>query len=449
MNEEIKENTETQEEKVVETAEADVEVTQEPSEKKTESESGSEEESESANGKSSGSSGYVKGVLTGCLIMSLIFLIVVLVYTGVLRGRSKKAATLFDSYSIMKLSALNNIMDKIYYEDVSIEDKRNGMYKGLIQSSGDPYSTYYSAEDLTKFKEDYDGVFGGIGASVSYDYDVGSCYVVEVVEGSPAEKAGVEPGDYFLSVNGESSHEKTSSELVKEIRGEIGTDVDVSFMRDGKQIDVTLTRAQIESQTVSYEKVENEDIAYIRISSFDAVTPKNFKDALASAKNDNVKGIVFDLRGNPGGSLAAVVEILGEMCPQGVVVYTEDKYGNRKDYTSDGNNTYNYPTVVLVDKGSASCSEIFAGALKDLNVATVMGTTTYGKGIVQTVYPLADGSAVKLTNSKYFTPCGKNFHGVGIDPNVEVYFDSKKYLEDRTDNQYEAAIEYVKKEINK
>lgn len=397
----------------------------------------------------SNKTGFVRGVLTGCLIMSVVFLIIVLGYNIRLRSQAKKAASLLDMNSIVKLNTLSYLLDEYYYEDVSVEDERNGMFKGLIRSTGDPYGDYYTEEDLLKFQQDYDGVFGGIGATVTYDSTAGYCYVVEVVPDSPAAKADVRPGDYFMTVAGVNAHEKSSSELVEIIRGDVGTDVDISFMRDGKQIDLTLTRDLIETLQVTYEKVEDEDIAYISVSGFDAVTPKQFKDALNEAESDGVKGVIFDLRGNPGGNVAAVVEMLGELCPKGIVVYTEDKHGNRQDFLSEGNNTYNYPTVVLVDRSSASCSEIFAGALKDLNIATLMGTKTYGKGIVQNVKPLNDGTAVKLTVAKYYTPNGTNFHGVGIEPDEKVEFDGAAYLKDGTDNQREAAIEFIKKQIDK
>lgn len=392
-------------------------------------------------------SSFIKGTVFGALFVLLLCLLLIVGNSIFKRIQSRKFVSLMDYDSISKLNTLNYMLNEYYYEDVPVDDRQDGIFKGLIRSTGDPYGDYYTPEEVIKFQQDYDGIFGGIGATVSYDTSVGYCYVVEVIEGSPAEKGGVEAGDYFLSVEGVNAREKSSSELVQEIRGEVGSDVDISFMRDGKQIDVTITRDLIESINVTYKKEENTEIGYIDIAKFDAVTPKQFKDALSSAKADNVKGIVFDLRGNPGGNVSAVVEMLGEICPQGVVVYTEDKKGNRVDYTSDGNNSYNYPTVVLVDRNSASCSEIFAGALKDLNIATIMGKTTYGKGIVQEVIPLTDGSAVKLTVSKYYTPNGTNFHGVGIEPDEVVEFDGAAYLADETDTQHDAAIEYLEKMI--
>ena len=180
------------------------------------------------------------------------------------------------------------------------------------------------------------------------------------------------------------------------------------------------------------------------ITEFDDVTKKQFTDTMTKVRADNPSAMILDLRGNPGGNVDAVVEVANELLPAGIVVYTEDKYGNRKDYECKGEHEIDIPMVVLIDGATASSAEILSGAIKDYEKGVLMGTTTYGKGVVQTVLPLKDGSAVKVTISKYYTPKGVNIHKVGIEPDVEVKFDAEKYLEDKTDNQKEEAIKYLK-----
>ncbi len=213
---------------------------------------------------------------------------------------------------------------------------------------------------------------------------------------------------------------------------------------DREELDFTVERRKVETPTVEYEKKEN-GIAYIQISEFDAVTVDQFAEALAEAKADNLKSLIIDLRSNPGGSLKAVVDIAGMLLPAGRVVYTEDKYGKQIEYTCDGKHELNVPMVVLVNGNSASASEILAGAIKDYKKGTLMGTTTFGKGIVQQLFTMTDGSAVKLTVSHYYTPNGNDIHKVGIEPDVEIKFDAEAYKADKTDNQLDAAIEYLSK----
>ena len=215
---------------------------------------------------------------------------------------------------------------------------------------------------------------------------------------------------------------------------------------DGKK-DVTLERRKIDTPTVEYSEKDN-GIWYIKISEFDAITTSQFEEAINAARDADMKGLIIDLRGNPGGNLDVVVDVCRELLPKGLIVYTEDKYGVRNEFSCDGKKEIDVPMVVLIDGGSASASEIMAGAIKDYGVGTLIGTTTYGKGIVQSILPLGDGSAIKITTSKYYTPNGNNIHKIGIDPDEEVKFDSEKYLEDETDNQLDYAMDYLKDKIN-
>ena len=231
------------------------------------------------------------------------------------------------------------------------------------------------------------------------------------------------------------------------IRGEAGTTVDLTIVRQGAgdYLHVTVERAKVESPTVKYEMLDD-SMAYIQIVEFDDVTIDQFTDALATVKGSDMKGLILDLRGNPGGSLDAVVQIARKLLPEGMIVYTEDKAGKRTEYTCDGKTPLEVPLVVLVDMNSASASEILAGAIQDYGIGTLVGTTTFGKGIVQQIMPFTDGSAIKITISAYYTPNGRNIHGTGIEPDVECEFDGDAYYNSDTpvDNQLEKAKEVLK-----
>jgi carboxyl-terminal processing protease len=244
-------------------------------------------------------------------------------------------------------------------------------------------------------------------------------------------------------VDGEDMYGQDSSYVVSKIKGEEHTYVTISVLRDGETdpIDISVERRKIESPTVEYEMYDD-GMAYIQITEFDLVTTSQFEEAYEQAKNDGMKGLIIDLRSNPGGNLSTVCDIARDILPKGLIVYTEDKYGKREEYTCDGKNEIQVPLVVLTNGYSASASEILAGAVKDYGIGKLVGTTTYGKGIVQKVINLSDGTAVKLTVSSYFTPAGNNIHKIGIEPDVEVEFDADLYKEG-TDNQLEKAKEVL------
>ncbi|MFI3202620.1 MAG: S41 family peptidase, partial [Eubacteriales bacterium] len=224
--------------------------------------------------------------------------------------------------------------------------------------------------------------------------------------------------------------------------------VNLTIYREGQSdyLEILVERRQIENETVAYEMLDNQ-IAYINVGEFDTVTEAQFREALLVSEANQMQGMILDLRGNPGGNLTTVVEMLRMILPEGIIVYTEDKYGDRVEYTGKGENPLEVPLVVLVDGNSASASEIMAGAIQDYGIGTIMGGTTYGKGIVQRIITLSDGTAVKLTVSRYYTASGKEIHGVGIIPDVEVLFDAQTYVEYGIDNQLECAIEYMEEQI--
>ncbi|MBQ3515957.1 MAG: S41 family peptidase, partial [Lachnospiraceae bacterium] len=280
------------------------------------------------------------------------------------------------------------------------------------------------------------------------DYDKGYAKISGIIDGTPASQSDIKVGDYVIKVDGVDTYEMTLTDVVAMIRGDAGTQVTLTLNRGGAETEVTVTRQNIETPTVQYELLEN-NIAYITVTEFDDVTTAQFKEALEQLEADQAKGLILDVRGNPGGNLSTVVEMCQLMLPEGMIVYTEDKYGQRNEYKCDGAHEFKLPLVLLIDGSSASASEILAGAIKDYKMGTLVGTTTYGKGIVQKIFAYEDGSAAKITVSKYYTPNGYNIHGVGIEPDVEVPFDADLYVEEEIDNQLEKAIEIITEEIEK
>lgn len=353
-----------------------------------------------------------------------------------------------NSQTTRKMKAIEDVVKQYYLEEVDAQTLEKGIYSGMVESLGDPYSTYYSAKELEKMEQDVEGIYFGIGAYIGVDSATGLPMISGVIEGAPAEEVDIREGDLIYMVDGTETQGLESDEVVELVRGEENTTVHLTLVRSGADdyIEVDVTRRKVESPTVEYEMLEN-NIAYIRIKEFDQVTVDQFTEALAVCKGSDMKGLVLDLRSNPGGSLAVVCEIARKLLPKGLIVYTEDKYGQREEFTCDGRNEIQVPMVVLVNDYSASASEILAGAIKDYNKGYLMGTCTFGKGIVQRIISLSDGSAVKLTISSYYTPNGQNIHGVGIEPDEVVEFDADKYYDEGVDNQLDAAKAYLQKTI--
>jgi len=348
-----------------------------------------------------------------------------------------------------KMGLIEKIITDYFYEDgYDDQEMEDGIYRGMVASLGDPYSEYYSAEELKQVQEQTEGIFFGIGAILTLDEDTGFGMIKEVKPDTPAQKSGVKDGDLIYAVDGTSTYGMSLSEIVSMIRGEEHTDVVLTLVRESEAdlLDITVTRERVEEETVVATMYEN-GIGYIQITEFDEVTVSQFNEGLKMLKADGLKGLILDLRSNPGGSLSAVVDIARMMLPEGLIVYTEDREGKRSEYKSDGKNKLEVPMVVLINGASASASEILAGAIKDYDIGTLMGTTTFGKGIVQRVISLSDGSAVKLTISTYYTPNGNNIHGIGIEPDVECIFNADAYYDNRYDNQLEKAREYLSGEL--
>ncbi len=353
-----------------------------------------------------------------------------------------------DADVLNKMQTIENTINNYFYlHDVTREEIQDGIYKGMLQALDDPYSEYYTAEELTELMEQTEGIYYGIGAYVSQDTATGLPKISGVIAGAPAEEVDLRANDLIYEVDGASTYGLSLTEAVSLIKGPENTDVTLTIVREGEgdYLEVKVTRRRVETPTVQYEMLED-GMAYIQLTEFDDVSVKQFENALASVRKAGMKGMILDLRANPGGSLSAVVDMARMILPEGMIVYTEDKSGKRSEYKCDGKKELDVPLVVLVDMNSASAAEIMAGAIKDYELGTLVGTTTFGKGIVQQIIPFRDGSALKVTISAYYTPKGNNIHGLGIEPDVICEFDGEAYYgsEERPDNQLEKAKEVLK-----
>lgn len=349
-----------------------------------------------------------------------------------------------------KFLSLKNYLLNNYYKELDEDNLIEGAIKGMFSSIGDPYTLYMDAKEYSDLVTRTQGIYGGIGVIVTPGED-GYVTVVSPIEDTPGERAGLIPGDRIISVNGEAIFGDKLDYAVDLMKGEPGTEVKLSILRDGgkEMFDVSIIREEIRLKTVRSEVMEK-NIGYIRISMFDEQTAKDFKEHLQLLKKKNVKGIILDLRNNPGGLLDECIEIADEILGEQIIVYTEDRNKNKKVERSD-KRQLELPIVVLVNKGSASASEILAGAIKDGEKGKIIGTTTFGKGLVQQVKPLTDGTGFKFTISEYFTPNGTNIHGTGVEPDIVVELpeglDDELEIESYEDTQLKKAIEVLKKEM--
>jgi carboxyl-terminal processing protease len=343
-----------------------------------------------------------------------------------------------------KLNAMDSVLDTFYFDDVDEETAKDNIYKAYLSSYGDKYTVYYTADEYKSLLESTTGKFSGIGA-VCQKMDNGTILITEAYEEAPAYKAGIRKGDYVSKVEGQDITDMDLSTAVALIKGEKGTSVHLEVIRDDTTFECDVVRDDIDIRTVSYSMREN-DIGYILISQFDTVTTNQFKSALDDLTAQGMKGLVIDIRSNPGGVLGTVVDMLDEILPDGLIVYTQDKDGNKTEYKGSNKNELTVPLAVLVDGNSASASEIFAGAVQDYGIGNIIGTQTFGKGIVQTIRPMTDGSAIKYTIAKYFTPKGQDIHGNGVTPDIVIEYEPSD--DGSVDNQLEAAMDYVKSQIN-
>ncbi len=370
-------------------------------------------------------------------------------------GKESSTSTgnsVLNSKVVSKINELTAYMNLYYYDEMDDTALQDGLYEGLLEGLGDKYSVYYNAEDYQALQVSTTGQYYGIGAGLSQDKDTMVVTINKIYEGTPSDTAGLLKDDVIISVDDTDATSMEVSELVKLIRGEKGTTVHLEVYRPStnEYLSFDVERQDITLPSVSHKMLES-DIGYVHIDSFETETATQFEEAISDLQNQGMSALIIDVRYNPGGMVTSVVKILDDILPEGTVVYTEDKNGNRQDYTSSGDTYLDYPMAVLINGDSASAAEILAGAIKDYNYGTLIGTTTFGKGIVQTIFPLEDGDAVKLTTAKYFTPNGNYIHGVGIEPDIELeyeYLDKEATSYDEAnDNQILKAIEVLKEKL--
>lgn len=364
---------------------------------------------------------------------------------------SEKTETLDMNLSQVKKKTgeIEELINAYYLDEIDGQKVEDTMYTGMVAGLEDPYSVYYSKEELESMEESISGAYSGIGATLTQDPDTGELSVVSCFDGTPAQEAGLQPGDVITGWNGKSVEGIELSELVSKIKTDPEEQLTLEIERDGETLEVELTRREVQIPTVEYEMLDNQ-IGYIRLVEFDEVTADQFKEALEDLENQNMEKLIIDVRNNPGGVLQVVCDMLDQLLPEGLIVYTEDKNGNRKEYTSDEEHQFTKPLAVLANENSASASEIFAGAIQDYGIGTIVGTTTFGKGIVQRTFYLSDGTGVKLTVAKYYTPKGHDIHKKGITPDAEIELDeelkNQSSISHEEDNQLQKAIEVLQEE---
>lgn len=421
---------------------------------------------------------FWKGVMTGVLITAFACLVTVGTSLGIYMfgrraidnqsriqaeqgnstGKPAGDAEVLDVDRIgQKLRQLDTIVNQLYLFDDQTDaaQKEAGIYKGFLYGLNDPYAAYYTSEERQSFMDSTTGSYSGIGAMVSQNRETGLSTIIRVYQDSPAEAAGVLPGDIIYEVDGTNVTDLDLSLLVNNyVKGEEGTDVKITMYREktNEYKDFVITRRKLDVRTVETEMLD-EETGYISVMEFDVVTMDQFKTGIETLTEQGMKRMIVDLRNNPGGELDTVVSMVDYIIPdEKTIVSISDKNGTQSVKSSGDGHSLDIPIVVLVNGNSASASEVFTGALKDYKAATIVGTNTFGKGIVQTVLPLSDGSAVKLTTAHYYTPNGTDIHGKGIAPDitVELNEDAAKMavIPKEQDNQLQEAIKVVK-ELNK
>ena len=398
---------------------------------------------------------FLRGVIMGAAgcILVLLSALTIAQYAGKINvaaglkwdenGMSKEAVEIKD-----KAEILSSYINRFYLNDIDYGKMGDIIYKAMVSGLDDKYAAYYTKDEYKDISEKTKGEFCGIGAYISQGKNDNSLKVAGVVKGGPAEKAGIKKGDIIVEVDGENIQGKDSSYAVSKMKGKKGTNVSISVMRKGnkKPITFNIKREVIHDNTVSYKMLDN-NIGYISVSAFETVTKKQFKSAVDCLEKKNEKGLIIDLRDNGGGLLDTALDMLDQILPKKLVVYTKDKNGVAEEYYTKDDKEIKIPIVILVNGNSASASEVFCGALRDYGKAKLLGTKTFGKGIVQSSFAFRDGTGLKFTTSKYYTPKGINIHGTGFEPDIKVKSNGKmtalKESAYKVDNQINAALDYL------
>ncbi|WP_278546816.1 S41 family peptidase [Megamonas funiformis] len=343
--------------------------------------------------------------------------------------------------NLMRFITAYRFIETKYVNDTDDVKLIDGAIDGMVKSLNDPHSNYLSPKMYKTLMEQTEGSFAGIGVVMGMDNEQ-KIHIVGIMENSPGQKAGLQEGDEILAVDGVPITQMAFDEVAAHVRGQAGTDVVLTIMRDNANQDITITRDNIKLKTVGHKMLDN-NIGYIQIVSFSEDTANEFNEAYNDLKNQGMKALVLDLRNNPGGLLTTCVEIAKKLVPKGEIVSIVDKQGNKETYSSSLE-APEYPLAVLINKNSASASEILSGAIQDTKAGTIIGNTSYGKGSVQTILPMFEDDAVKLTIAKYYTPSGRSIDGTGITPDIEINLDENA----TSDTQLDKALEILKAQLN-
>lgn len=395
---------------------------------------------------------FLRGVLLGSAATMVIFLLAITILLSTNKLDLSGIFTGDGSYRSIrrevnqKLNTLGMYVDEYFLDDLDREKLTSSIYKGFFAGLGDKYAQYYTEEEYAAMVDSSQGVFCGIGIEYYDNEEAGTMDVLRVIEDGPAQKAGIRQGDKIVKVDGKSVSGKESAEVKASLKGKEGTKVNLTVLRDESTMEFSVKREKIVEKTVN-SKMYAGKIGYVQVTEFDKVTVKQFTKAIDKLEEKGAKGIIIDLRNNGGGLLDVAVEMADRILSKGLVVYSEDKYGEKREYYAEDEKSVNIPVAILVNGSTASASEVFSGALEDYGKAVLVGEKTFGKGIVQGVFELSDGSAIKMTTEKYYTPKGRDIHKIGLTPSIEIELSEKKVMlsdkKTKVDNQFQAAWEYL------
>lgn len=406
------------------------------------------------NGNKRGKKSYFAGLITG-IIWGIAIVFILIILSNVIESALTKSGKISDNVGTSALtgssksSIIKQYIDKYFMEDVDDDVLTEGMYKGMLESLNDPYSVYYTKDEVKSLKQSSEGEYVGLGISVTQNNETKVITVTKVYDDSPAKDAGIEAGDTIYSINDNVLTDETLDELLADIKGEEGKEVRMQLKRGEETIDADMKLREVLIDVVSYEMLED-NIGYIIIDQFTGTSTEQVEEAINDLKSQGMERVIVDLRDNPGGQLECIQAILNYFLPKDkLLLYSETKDGEQERYYTENDGLItDMPLCVLVNENSASASEVFAGVVKCYDRGKLVGTKTFGKGIMQSTFGLSDGTAIKLTIGKYYLPDDSNIHGIGIEPDYEV-----KLPEDVTnvwalkhsdDPQLTKAIEVVK-----
>lgn len=381
---------------------------------------------------------FFKGMVVGIVLA-------ILLCTGILGVRqiTQPAEGPTAAITQKKIKLIESLVDEHYLDEVDENTLTDDMLKGLMNGLGDNYAAYYTADEYKEIMNTTQGDYRGVGMIMQQYADTKEVLIVGVYEGTPAETAGIQAGDILEEVDDMICTENDLSVIAAAIKNGEGDTVHMKLRRDDKEYEVDVEKTEIEVPVVA-GKMLDDNVGYIQIAQFTGLTSEQFAEYYKQLTDEGMTSLIVDLRNNPGGLLDSVVDTLRQILPEGMIVYTQTKDGTKKEYTCDGETPIRIPLVVLVNENSASASEIFAGAVHDHEIATLVGTKTFGKGIVQQTFPFTDGSAIKMTIAKYYTPNGVCIHGEGITPDVEI-----ELPDDATEDvQLNKAIEVAEEKVS-